>query len=209
MSLRILHVLDHSIPLHSGYTFRTRAILREQRRMGWETFHLTSPKHSAPSAPEEDVDGLHFYRTLWQPGPVSNIPGMREIALMRATARRLAEVARTVRPDILHAHSPVLNALPALWVGRRLGIPVVYEVRAFWEDAAADHGTGREWGLALSPHARRRDVCPASRRRGDDDLRGPAVGDRGRVESPRTRSRSFRTPWTSRISLSEVRRTKR
>jgi len=43
MTLRILHILDHSIPLHSGYTFRTRAILREQRRLGWETFHLTSP----------------------------------------------------------------------------------------------------------------------------------------------------------------------
>jgi PEP-CTERM/exosortase A-associated glycosyltransferase len=60
--------------------------------------------------------------------------------------RRLEEVARFVRPDVLHAHSPVLNAMPALWVGRRLGIPVVYEVRAFWEDAAVDHGTGREWG---------------------------------------------------------------
>ena len=32
MSLRILHVLDHSIPLHSGYTFRTLSILREQRK---------------------------------------------------------------------------------------------------------------------------------------------------------------------------------
>ena len=31
--------------------------------MGWETFHLTSPKHAAPGGPEEDVDGLHFYRT--------------------------------------------------------------------------------------------------------------------------------------------------
>ena len=147
MSLRILHVLDHSIPLHSGYTFRTRAILREQRRMGWETFHLTSPKHTASSGPEEDVDGLHFYRTLWQAGPSRSIPGLRELALMRATERRLDEVARAVRPDILHAHSPALNALPALRVGRRLGIPVVYEIRAFWEDAAADHGTAREGGL--------------------------------------------------------------
>ncbi|HSV46861.1 MAG TPA: TIGR04063 family PEP-CTERM/XrtA system glycosyltransferase, partial [Ramlibacter sp.] len=43
-----------------------------------------------------------------------------------------------------HAHSPVLNALPALKVGARLGIPVVYEVRAFWEDAAVDHGTTQE-----------------------------------------------------------------
>ncbi len=29
--MRILHVLDHSIPLHFGYTFRSAAILREQR----------------------------------------------------------------------------------------------------------------------------------------------------------------------------------
>jgi PEP-CTERM/exosortase A-associated glycosyltransferase len=31
-----------------------------------------------------------------------------------------------------------------LRVGRQLGIPVVYEVRAFWEDAAVDHGTTTE-----------------------------------------------------------------
>ena len=61
--IRTLHVLDHSIPLHSGYTFRTAALLREQRALGWETFHLTSPKQGETSAPLEDVDGLRFYRT--------------------------------------------------------------------------------------------------------------------------------------------------
>jgi len=147
MTLRVLHVLDHSIPLHSGYTFRTRAILREQRRLGWETFHVTSPKHSAPSGPEQDVDDLHFYRTLWKPQGLAMLPLLGEIALMRATSRRLAEVALQVKPNVIHAHSPVLNALPALHVGRRLGIPVVYEVRAFWEDAAVDHGTSSEGGL--------------------------------------------------------------
>jgi PEP-CTERM/exosortase A-associated glycosyltransferase len=147
MTVRILHVLDHSIPMQSGYTFRTRAILREQRRMGWETFHLTSPKHTASSAPEEDVDGLKFYRTTPSTGLTSRIPVIRELALMFALTRRLAEVARLTRPDVLHAHSPVLNALPALWVGRRLDIPVIYEVRAFWEDAAVDLGTSREGGL--------------------------------------------------------------
>ena len=147
MTLRVLHVLDHSIPLHSGYTFRTRAILREQRKLGWETFHLTSPKHSAPSGPEQDVDGLHFYRTQWKPQGLATRPLLGELALMRATTRRLAEVAAQVRPHLIHAHSPVLNALPALRIGRRLGIPVVYEVRAFWEDAAVDHGTSRAGGL--------------------------------------------------------------
>ena len=143
--MRILHVLDHSIPLHSGYTFRTLALLREQRRLGWETFHLTSPKHSAPSGPEETVDGWHFHRTPAPTGP--RLPGLAENALMKATQQRLLEVARQVQPHILHAHSPVLNAIPALRVGRELGIPVVYEVRAFWEDAAVDHGTTTEGSL--------------------------------------------------------------
>lgn len=66
---------------------------------------------------------------------------------MQTLSRRLRDVAIEVKPDILHAHSPVLNVLPALRVGRQLGIPVVYELRAFWEDAAVDHGTAREWGV--------------------------------------------------------------
>lgn len=147
MTMRVLHVLDHSIPLHSGYTFRTAAILREQRALGWETFQVTSPKHTAPGSDEETVDGLHFFRTRWQPSGVSALPGIGEIGLMNALERRLDEVAAKVRPDVLQAHSPVLNALPAIRVGKRRGIPVVYEIRAFWEDAAVDHGTTQEGSL--------------------------------------------------------------
>jgi PEP-CTERM/exosortase A-associated glycosyltransferase len=145
MALRVLHVLDHSIPLHSGYTFRTLSLLREQRKLGWETFHLTSPKHTAPFVPEEDVDGWHFYRTPAAQG--RQLPALGEMALMKQTEKRLLEVAKAVGANLLHAHSPVLNALPALKVGRQLGIPVVYEVRAFWEDAAVDHGTTTEGSL--------------------------------------------------------------
>jgi len=142
--VRILHILDHSIPLHSGYTFRTAAILREQRALGWETFHLTSPKQGETEAAEEDVDGLRFYRT---PVPPAGPPVLNELRQITATAARLEALARELRPDILHAHSPVLNAIPALRVGEKLGIPVVYEIRAFWEDAAVDHGTTREGSL--------------------------------------------------------------
>lgn len=144
---RALHVLDHSIPLHSGYTFRTAALLREQRALGWETFHLTSPKQGKTIASVEDVDGLRFYRTPSATGFLADLPIGRELALMQQLETRLEEVAREVRPDILHAHSPVLNALPAIKVARRLGIPVVYEIRAFWEDAAVDHGSTTEGSL--------------------------------------------------------------
>ncbi|WP_186293358.1 TIGR04063 family PEP-CTERM/XrtA system glycosyltransferase [Chitinimonas sp. BJB300] len=140
MSLRVLHVLDHSAPLHSGYTFRTLSILREQRELGWETVHLTTPKQGPGSAASEEVDGLVFYRT-----PSAEGTGL--LAQMRLTAKRLAEVVRATKPDLIHAHSPVLNALPSLWVGRKLKLPVVYEMRASWEDAAVDHGTTQEGSL--------------------------------------------------------------
>lgn len=147
MSLRILHVLDHSIPLHSGYTFRTLSILREQRKLGWQTCHLTSTKQIGCKVPEEEVDGWHFFRTLAGAGWLWRLPVLGQLLQIRRVEHRLEEVARQVRPDVLHAHSPVLNAIPALRVGRRLGIPVVYEVRAFWEDAAVDHGTTTEGSI--------------------------------------------------------------
>ncbi len=162
MTIRVLHVLDHSIPLHSGYTFRTLSLLREQRKLGWETHHLTSPKHAAGLGPkatdalEETVDGWHFFRT---PPAQGGLPGLGQLQLMRQTRARLQEVAEQLRPQIIHAHSPVLNALPAIKVGRALGIPVVYEIRAFWEDAAVDHGTTKEGSLryritrAMETHA--------------------------------------------------------
>lgn len=145
--MRILHILDHSIPLHSGYTFRTLSILREQRALGWKTFHLTGSKQENNAALEEDVEGWHFYRTPAAANPIAQLPVLNQVAVIDSLTRRLSEVVKIVRPDILHAHSPVLNAIPALRVGRRSGIPVVYEVRAFWEDAAVDHGTSREWGM--------------------------------------------------------------
>ena len=145
--MRILHILDHSIPLHSGYAFRTLAILKQQRALGWETFHLTGPKQGASAVSEEQVDGWQFFRTPPPGGMLEGVPGLAEIEMMGEITYRIEQVVKRIRPHILHAHSPVLNAIPALRVGRRLGIPVVYEVRAFWEDAAVDHGTSSEGGL--------------------------------------------------------------
>jgi PEP-CTERM/exosortase A-associated glycosyltransferase len=144
--VKILHVLDHSIPLHSGYTFRSRSIFAQQRAMGWDTAHLTSTKHIAPGDPVEDVDGLRFYRTSPGRGALGRLPLLNQWDVVRALMRRLPEVIEQERPDLLHAHSPSLNGIAAIRVGRRLGLPVVYECRAFWEDAAADHGTSSEWG---------------------------------------------------------------
>lgn len=145
--MRILHILDHSLPLHSGYTFRTLSILREQRKRGWETFHLTSPKQGPTAVTEESIDGWRFFRTPFDANAGPRLPGIGEIRLMAATRRRIAEVIAEVRPHIVHPHSPVLNALPAISAARAAGLPVVYEMRASWEDAAVDHGTTTEGSM--------------------------------------------------------------
>ncbi|MEZ5490791.1 MAG: glycosyltransferase, exosortase A system-associated [Gammaproteobacteria bacterium] len=145
--MRILHILDHSIPLHSGYTFRTRNILREQRALGWHTAHVTGLKQGESPASEETVDGLHFYRTAMPAGGATRLPVLNQWQVISTLSRRIEEVAELEKPDVLHAHSPALNGIAALRAAKRLNLPVVYECRAFWEDAAVDHGTSREWGL--------------------------------------------------------------
>ena len=143
--MRILHILDHSLPLHSGYTFRTRAIMRAQQAMGWHVAGVTGVRQTGGAgAAIETVDGLKFFRTPSVPG---SVPVLSEINEVRALSRTLDSVVEAFRPDVLHAHSPVLGALAALRVGRRHKLPVMYEIRAFWEDAAVGNGTGTEGSI--------------------------------------------------------------
>lgn len=143
---KILHVLDHSLPIHDGYALRSHNILRAQQRRGWQVVGLTSPKHeaswSAPEEPQVILSGCRYYRS----GAVASSPWpfASEGRVMAALARRLRQVIAQEQPTVLHVHSPILNALPVLWATRRLTLPVVYEIRAFWEDAAADQGTYAE-----------------------------------------------------------------
>lgn len=145
--MKILHILDHSIPLHSGYTFRTLAILEQQRKLGWETFHITSAKHSVATAPVEEVDGFTFYRSETPKGFMANMPVLDQWAIVQSLSKRLDEIIPELKPDILHAHSPALNGLAAINAAKKHNIPLVYECRAFWEDAAVDHGTTSEASL--------------------------------------------------------------
>jgi len=142
---RILHILDHSLPLHSGYCFRTRAIMKAQIAAGLTVAGVTGGRQNQPGyvaeQPLEEFDELQFFRTLAQVQGPSPIREWREVAVL---ADRIEQVVRDWRPDIMHAHSPALNGLAALRVAEKTGLPLVYEIRAFWEDAAVGNGTGKE-----------------------------------------------------------------
>jgi len=152
--MKILHILDHSLPLHSGYTFRSQNIFKAQRNMGYNPVILTSPKHEESlkkaTPGKEEINGFTYYRT----GPVSasRLPMVSELKLMHSLYKRLLQVITIEKPDIIHAHSPVLNAIPAIQAAKKMHLPLVYEIRAFWEDAAVDHGTYAEnsWKYRLT-----------------------------------------------------------
>lgn len=144
--MRILHVLDHSIPLHSGYSFRTLAILREQRALGWDTVHVTGTKHTVATRAVEEVDGYVFHRTLPTGGLMERLPVLDQLAVIRGLAQRVRALIGECRPDVVHAHSPSLNGVAALIAARPSGVPVVYEMRALWEDGAVDHGVAGAGG---------------------------------------------------------------
>ena len=136
--LRVLHVLDHSLPLHSGYAFRTRAIMAAQQADGLEVRGVTGLRHHADGPDVEQAEGLAFHRTRGAPGLA------REWGEIAALTNAISALVEQWRPDVLHAHSPALCGLAALRAARRHGLPLVYEIRAFWEDAAVGNGTGRE-----------------------------------------------------------------
>ncbi len=140
-TMRILHILDHSLPMHSGYTFRTRAIVKAQLARGWEVACVTGARHSQTGPDPEEVDGIRFFRTA---KPLRGPSPLREWREIKALEKRIDQLVREWRPDQLHAHSPVLNALAALPVAKRHRLPLLYEIRAFWEDAAVGNGTGSE-----------------------------------------------------------------
>ena len=143
IEMKILHILDHSLPLHSGYTFRSQNIFRAQKNMGFDPVILTSPKHEESlkknDSDMETIAGFKYYRTGFT--APSAFPMATEVSLMYRLYKKICQVVRIEKPDIIHAHSPVLNGIPAILCARKFNIPIVYEIRAFWEDAAVDHGT--------------------------------------------------------------------
>jgi PEP-CTERM/exosortase A-associated glycosyltransferase len=160
--MRILHILDHSLPLQSGYVYRTLGIVNQQRALGWEPVLLTGGKHYAPGPERERIGTWEFIRTPIPTGIVARLPWLRELKIVSDLDRRLDDVIEEVRPGILHAHSPALNALSAIRAGRRHGVPVVYEMRSLWEDASGSGSAQNTPGLRyrvtklLETHALRR-----------------------------------------------------
>ena len=134
--MNVLHVLDLSFPIISGYSSRSKYIISNQIDMGFCPIVLTSP-HQGSGNIMEYHNGLKYHRSSL---PDSNlliyVPGFNEFLFVNTMYKRILQIAQTERVDIIHAHSPSLLGLAAIRAAKRIDVKVVYEIRAFWEDAA-------------------------------------------------------------------------
>jgi len=143
--IRVLHVLDHSWPVHTGYSIRSLHLVAAQYRLGLRPRVLTGPLQlvDEPEAADTVVESISYRRTPYS-GSFSEwaithrLPLFRDAAVVQLIRNRILELLESEPVDIIHAHSPALCGLGALLAARSKKLPFVYELRAFWEDAAVD-----------------------------------------------------------------------
>jgi PEP-CTERM/exosortase A-associated glycosyltransferase len=106
---------------------------------------VTSPLHQQddPTGQDTAVGGISYLRTI----PAKSLaaraiqnrwPFLRELSVVGLLQKRIKSILRAGKFDIVHAHSPALCGLAGLRAAKACGVPFVYEIRAFWEDAAVD-----------------------------------------------------------------------
>lgn len=150
--MKILNVLDISIPTTIGYTTRARYIVNNLKKHSFNPTVISSLRQpNDPNCrsngfelPEGSYDGIPYFRSVHFTHQKRRcklkLPFFSELLEVLLFAKNIDILTKRIKPDIIHAHSPVLVGYAAYKAAKMNSLPIVYEVRAFWEDAAVDQG---------------------------------------------------------------------
>lgn len=152
VSRRVLCLLAFSLPYTSnGYATRSHGLLSAVARRGWDVIPCTRPGYPGDSdpafagkdlPPSDVVGGLRYGRLLQ-----SSRRQLGQFPYIGAAADEIGRLLLQARPQLVHAASNYMTALPACLAAREAGVPFVYEVRGFWDvtrissDPAFEHST--------------------------------------------------------------------
>lgn len=135
---RVLNVLAFSLPYTSvGYATRSHGLALGVKNAGWDIRPYTRPGfpydfkielEGQPLPDQDQIEGVTYGRLF-----DCSRKGRSEVEYMLAAVEHYEHIIRKEEPEIVHAASNYVTALPALIAARRLGIPFVYEVRGFWD----------------------------------------------------------------------------
>jgi glycosyltransferase involved in cell wall biosynthesis len=167
---RVLHLVTDALPTtNAGYTVRTHQIAVAQREASLDPHVVT--KCGFPVAQGHldgrrvaELDGVPYHRLLPYRLP-PHADAAAGLGLEMA-----AQLVERLRPAVLHAASNYLNGQLALSLREEFGLPVVYEVRGFWEETwlsrhgaalgGSPPGTSPEAGPAEPPEVVPGDAGP-------------------------------------------------
>lgn len=139
----VLHVVGNVLPYtQTGYTLRTQYTARAQLRRGIAAVVVGQSGSG-------DGDDLQRYTHQGVDYTVLAGPSRKNSGLrtwLRSNMEQLSQLVQEVRPSIIHAHSDFLNVYAAHAVGTAYDIPLVYEVRGFWEESWLSRTVGRVGG---------------------------------------------------------------
>lgn len=142
----ILHMVGRVLPhTQTGYTLRTHYTARAQARKGLPVAIVGQAgitEHEIETVESYQHDGIGYYLLPGQP--------RTKLFIDEWLARNIIELSALVRelkPSVLHAHSDFFNELIIDAVGKKYGIPTVYETRGFWEESWLSRTiTANGWG---------------------------------------------------------------
>jgi glycosyltransferase involved in cell wall biosynthesis len=148
---RVLHLVSRALPhTLAGYTVRTQDVATSQAAAGLDPHVMTRagfPRKGSAGGPGIDWVGPVPYHRVPESAP-SKVPDRMLTEVVRAAVPLLVEL----RPAVLQPASNHLQAQTALALAEPLGIPVVYEVRGFWEESWAADGSHDEEAAMATDH---------------------------------------------------------
>jgi glycosyltransferase involved in cell wall biosynthesis len=156
---RVLHLVSVALPYRlAGYTVRTQAAAKGQLEAGLDPHVATRAgfpgNEGYPGVPRDEVlDGVPYHHVA---------PDFRRRERLDQSlsdgARAAVSLIEELRPAVLQPASNYLQAQTALALAGPLGVPVVYEVRGFWEESFASRSNEEATGMATDRYRLTREV---------------------------------------------------
>lgn len=144
--MSIAQIFDQTAPLVSGYSMRSKSITDSLHQLGVPLRVYSSPIFTYKAAQEEQEGVPYVHSVMPKFETIRKFPILRELFIIN-----------TLKKTILHhwhddiqlidAHSSVLNGIVGSKIAQLKKLPFLYEIRAFWEDAAVDQGKTKEGSL--------------------------------------------------------------
>lgn len=165
-NIKVLHLLQQSLPNNAGYSIRSHYILKYQKEF-LTPYALTRPFFMRNNDPEI-YDGIKYYRFPKKPSlelfdsffsskyfwkklffdySPENIFIYLFFDLFKIPSRFIRKLAIKKHVDIIHGHTPYIFADMGYKASLKLDIPFIYEVRGFWEDTKVVLGIFKKDGV--------------------------------------------------------------